>query len=54
MTEKCPKCEKKMNRFGSCDYCDYDIDAKSRLIEKIAIAFAFVSTFGFFVKILFF
>lgn len=54
MTERCPKCDKKLNRFGTCDYCDYDMDKKSLMIERIAIAFAFVSTFGFFVKIVFF
>lgn len=54
MIQKCPKCDKKLNRFGTCDYCDYEMDKKSLMIEKIAIAFAFVSTFGFFVKIVFF
>ncbi len=51
---RCEKCDKKLNRFGTCDECDYDIDKKSLMIEKISIAFAFVSTFGFFIKILFF
>lgn len=54
MRRKCPKCEKKLNRFGTCDYCDFELDKKTLLIEKVAIAFAFVSTFGFFVKIVFF
>ena len=54
MKEKCTKCNKNLNQFGTCDYCDFDLDKKSLLIEKMAIAFAFVSTFGFFIKIVFF
>lgn len=50
--ELCPRCNERMNGQGVCENCELDV--KSRLIEKVAIAFAFVSTFGFFVKIVFF
>ena len=54
MSERCTKCERKLNQFNTCDYCDFEMDKRSLMIEKIAIVFAFVSTFGFFVKIVFF
>lgn len=51
---RCEKCNKKLNAYGTCNDCDYDLDKKTLMIEKISIAFAFISTFGFFIKILFF
>ena len=48
----CPECNEKLNFQGVCENCELDL--KSKLVEKVAIAFAFVSTFGFFVKIVFF
>jgi len=49
---KCEKCNTELNAEGVCENCELDL--KSKMVEKVAIAFAFVSTFGFFVKIVFF